>query len=177
MTHHTPGNRIDGPKDAATKAGGFTLVETVISILLIGTVLVAVMNNVGASKTGQSVTLERADGNFLANSLMAEIINRSYEEPDETPLFGRETGESGSQRDQWDDVDDYNGWSANPAERRDGTSITDAQWTRSVTVEWINPDNLSLTSGSETGAKKITVTIKRGDRIIATRTAVRTSVR
>lgn len=177
MKHHVPGNWIGSSKDAATKTGGFTLVESILSIVLIGTVLVAVMNNVGASKSGQYVILERSGGNFLANNLMAEIINRSYEEPDDTPVFGRETGENSSQRDQWDDVDDYNGWSASPAEERDGTAITNSDWTRSVTVERVNPDNLSQTSGSETGAKKVTVTIKRGDRVIATRTAVRTSER
>lgn len=177
MTHDASETRAHSPNEAATKAGGFTFVEVVISIVLIGTVLVAVMNNVGASKGGQYMIHERSSGNFLANNLMAEIISRPYEDPDDTPDFGRELGESGGQRDAWDDVDDYDGWSASPPERRDGTEITSSQWTRSVTVERVNPDNLSQTSGSETGAKMITVTVKRGDRIIATRTAVRTSAR
>jgi len=176
MTHPIPGNRTNGSKAAATQAGGFTLVEAVISVVLVGTVVVAAMNNVGASKTGQYMNLERSGGDFLANSLMAEITNQSYEEPDDTPLFGRES-ESGGDRTEWDDVDDYNGWSASPAERRDGTAFTSSDWSRSVTVERVNPDDLSQTSGSETGVKKITVTIKRGDRVLATRTAVRTSVR
>jgi len=158
-------------------APGFSLIEAVIATLLVGTVIVAAMNTVGASKTGQYMSLERSGGDFLANSLMAEIVNRYYEEPDDTPVFGRESGESGGQRDRWDDVDDYNGWSATPAERRDGTAITGSDWTRSVTVDWVNPNNLSQVVGANLGAKKITVTVKKGDRVIATLVAVRTSAR
>ena len=159
------------------RCAGFTLIEAIISIVLVGALLVAVMNTVGASKTVEYTTLERSEGNLLAQSMMAEILNRSYEEPDDTPVFGRETAEIVAQRDQWDDVDDYNGWSATPPERPDGTAIASSEWTRSVAVVRVNPDDLSQTSGSETGAKKVTVTIKRGGRVLATRTAVRTSAR
>ena len=165
------------PRRRCGRREGFTLVEATISVLLVGTVLVAAMNTVGASKTGQYMRLEKTGGNLLAQNMMAEILSRFYEEPDGTAVFGWETGESGTQRDEWDDVDDYHGWSASPAKRRDGNAITDSKWTRNVTVEWVNLDNLTQTSGSETGAKKITVTVKHGARVIATRTAVRTSMR
>ncbi len=177
MTLHIPGNRMAGPKSTAAKAGGFTLVESIISVLLVGAVLVAAMNTVGASQTGQYTSLERFGGNLLADSMIAEIVNQDYEEPDDIPVFGREAGEIATQRDQWDDVDDYNGWSASPVQRRDGTEITSSEWSRRVTVDWVAPGDLSQIASGETGAKKITVTINHRDRVIATRTAVRTIAR
>lgn len=169
--------RLESLRKTVRMAAGFTMVEAIISIVLVGTVLVAAMNTVGASKAGEYTKLETFVGEYLANNLMAEIVSRYYEEPDDMPGFGRESGESGSQRDQWDDVDDYHGWSADAIQRRNGTTIAKSGWSRNVTVEWVNPDKLSQTSASETGAKKITVSIKHGARVIATSTAVRTNAR
>ena len=40
------------------------------------------------------------------------------------------------------DVDDYDGWSASPPEDKNGNPLVGFDdWGRSVSVEWVNPDN------------------------------------
>lgn len=165
------------PTDShCAEAGGFSLMETVMATLLVGLLLTAVLNNVGATMAGRYNLSERSRGYALANDLMGEVVNSQYQEPTDTPLFGRESGEVGTVRSQWDDVDDFNGWSESPLQRRDGTVIPNTTgWTRSVTVERVNPDNLTQTVGTESGAKRITVTVKHGDRVVGKRVVVRTS--
>lgn len=158
------------------KTDGFSLMETVMATLLVGLLLTAVLSNVGASKMGRYNLSERSRGYALANDLISEIINSQYQEPTDTPLFGRESGELSTVRSQWDDVDDFNGWSESPLQRRDGTAIPNTTgWTRSVTVDRVTPANLTQTVGTESGAKRITVQVKHGDRVVAKRIAVRTS--
>ena len=76
----------------------------------------------------------------------------------------------------WDDVDDYDGWSASPPEEKDGTAITWASdFTRAVSVDWVVRSDLSQTTSSETQVKRIEVTVSRGEREIVTLVAYRTS--
>ncbi len=72
-------------------------------------------------------------------------------------------------------MDDYNGWSESPPQFADGTAMPNlANWSRSVQVAFVNPTNLSQTSTTETGAKRITVTVTHNGVVVATRVAVRT---
>jgi len=55
-----------------------------------------------------------------------------------------------------------------------GLMSTHDAWTRSVAVDSVTANDLTLTTGSDTGIKRIVVTVKRGDVTLATSTAVRT---
>ena len=155
-------------------ASGFSLVEAVISIFIVGVTLVAAMNTVGAAQSSKRSNAQRERALLLAQDLMAEIINKAYEEPDDTPTFGRESGESGSQRDAWDDVDDYHGLSDSPPESPDGTAIPWADgYTREVACSWLDPNNLNQASGTESGVKGVRVVVKHGDRVLVTLSAMR----
>lgn len=157
-------------------ARGFSLVEAVVSILIVGVTIVAAMNMAGSSRTAQYKLANRSRAMPLAKDLMAEILSHVYEEPDDPPEMGRESGESGGSRGGWDDVDDYHGWSASPPENSDGSVMADLTgWTRNVEVQRVDPDDLSQVSASETGIKRITVTVKRGDLTAASLVAIRTS--
>ena len=157
---------------------GFSLVEAVVATLIVGILLVAVMNTVGFSNAAQYKSTEQARGEALAQAIMAEILNQAYEEPDDIPSFGRESSESGGSRTTWDDVDDFNEWSASPPEQPDSTQLPNFNgWTRRVSVEWVNPNDLSQTASTETGVKRITVTIERNNRVIASLIAIRTNMR
>ncbi len=76
-------------------------------------------------------------------------------------FIGIDDSEGTSNRTDFDDVDDYHGWSASPPEAKDGTALADyTGWTRSVTVEYVNPLQPGGTAvGSDNGAKRITVTV------------------
>jgi hypothetical protein len=148
LTRRTPGNTRPA----------FTIVEATISTIIVAVMLVAALNTVGVSKTTQFRTALVARGQLLAEALMAEILLQSYQEPDATPVFGRETGELATVRSAYDDVDDYQGWSASPPTARDGTVLTNSTgWKRTVTVERVVATDPAQTSATETGAKRITV--------------------
>ncbi len=164
-THGTPGDARPA----------FTIVEAAISTIIVAVMLVAALNTVGASRTTQHKVVLVSRGQLLAEALMAEILQQRYQEPDGTPAFGCETGEATSQRSAYDDVDDYNGWSAGPPRARDGSPLVNsAGWRRSVTVERIDPIDTEEVRTVETGAKRITVTAAYEGVPQATLVAIRT---
>lgn len=153
----------------------FSLAETAISILLVGGLVVAALNTVGASVAGREFTRNRGRGDLLAHHLMSEILRQSYEEPVDTPTMGRESGESGGSRSSYDDVDDYDGWAASPPEDKDGIELTDLNgWERSVAVEFVDRDSLINFSASDTGVKRIIVTVRRDGVDKASLTSIKT---
>lgn len=155
---------------------GFTLVEAAISIVLVGVLLVAALSTVGAAKLGERIRADRSEGQLLAQALMAEILNQAYEEPDDTPQFGREVSEGSGDRTAWDDVDDYDGWTKSPPRYKDSTSMPGLDdWRRSVSVQWVTPSDLTQVSASPTGVKRITVTVAHNTVPVAELVTVRTA--
>ncbi len=119
---------------------GLSLVEVVVSTLLVGLVLVTSMKTVGGVIRTWQVTEKQHDGMTLAVDLMTEVLQAWYTDP-EDPFegLGTDSNESSNPRTEFDDTDDYNGWSASPPEARDGTVLTDYNgWTRAVDVQKTN---------------------------------------
>jgi len=130
-----------------------------ISMVIIGTMLVMVLNTLGSSVRGKEIRQAKSRGPALAQQLMAEVLQAHYEDPDEAAVFGREASEVGTTRNSFDDVDDYHNWSSAPQEN-DGTAIANVSgWTRSVTVRYVQPADLTTVSGTDQGIKRITVTV------------------
>lgn len=157
-------------------AFGFTLVESVISIIIVGVMLVAALNVAGTSRRGDRFASDRTLGHLLAQELMNEILMTEYEDPDDTPVFGKETSEPpGAGRSVFDDVDDYNGWTSTRAKSKDDLSFLAPEgWTRSVVVERISPLDMVTVQTVETGIKRITVTVKHQEKIAAELVSIRT---
>lgn len=174
MTSTTSMTGLPGQFRPGRLASAFSMIETVVSIMIVGGLLVVAMNTAGAAVTGQQKIGERAKGMLLAEGLMDEVLRQAYEEPDDTPTFGREPSESGSNRADYDDVDDYDGWGTSLPESKVGTSMSGyTGWKRSVVVEWVNSSNLTGVSGTDTGVKRITVTVTRDGRTVAKLVALR----
>ena len=153
----------------------FTLVETVLCIVVTGLMLVAALSAVAASRTGQYKIAERQRGSLLGQELMAEILAQNYIDPEGGTTFGTESGELTINRLNFDDVDDYHGWSASPPQDRDGTVIPDHEgWARQVTVKRVMEANLKQAVATDTGIKVITVTISHNGTPVATLEALRT---
>ena len=147
-------------RQACRRRCGSSLIEVAVCCMLVGVMLVAAMRAVGAVFRTRLVAFQRQQGETLAHELMAEILQAYYESPSLAPgSFGLETGEVGDgSRALWDDVDDYNGWSASPPEAKDGTPLPDADgWTRQVVVDRVTCPNPETTSVSDTGLKRIEV--------------------
>lgn len=153
----------------------FTMVEAVFCVVLVSGLLVVSLDTLGASKMAQRNLGDRALGQLLASSLMSEIMNQSYQDPNETPIIGPESSENPTLRSNFDDVDDYSGWSATPPQNRDGTSIPGLSgWRQSVTVDFVDQANLTIPSVSGTGVKRVTVTITHNNVVVATLVGVKT---
>jgi len=157
---------------------GLTMVEAVISMLVVGVMLVAALKTVGAARLTERKTGERGRGVLLAEGLMSEILEQSYADPESgVGSFGLGVDELGDgSRLLWEDVDDYDGWSATPPEEKDGTPLSGFDgWSRSVEVRWVDPADFSQVRIAETGVKRITVTVANNDTVVLSVVALRTS--
>jgi len=153
-----------------------TLVECVISIAIVGVMLVAALDTVGAARSTQRKTADRTRGTLLAQDLLSEILQQDYEDPSAgAGSFGLEPGEAGSgDRSLFDDVDDYDGWSDSPPRQKDGAVLTGfSGWERSVAVRWVPPGNIGAVQPSDTGVKQVTVTVTRDGAVVTTLVALR----
>ncbi len=152
------------------------MVELVISLAIISALLVASLNTVAAARTGEYKIAQRGRALLLAQGLMAEILRQAYADPAYGPgSFGIGADEVTGNRSLFDDVDDYHGWTASPPQYKNGSVIpATADYEERVTVAWVNPSNLEQTSGSETGIKRIEVTIRYQGQPVLTLVAFRT---
>jgi type II secretory pathway pseudopilin PulG len=154
---------------------GLTLVETVISLMIVGVMLVAALRTVGASRLSQYRISEYSLGQHLAHRLLVEILEQPYADPNGGAVFGLETGESAATRVDFDDIDDYDGWSASPPQDPNGSwIINDDTWAESVTICRVAANDPLDVQSSDTGAKRITVTITHDDRPVGVLTAIKT---
>ena len=142
---------------------GFTLVEAAISTIIVGGVLVASLNVIGAAAMTRHRLAQRQRARLLATDLMSELLSLPYADPTLGPgvNLGPEPGEVSGTRTLFDDVDDYHGWSASPPQSKDGVPLTDfAGWNRSVTCRRVAMDTLTEMVG-DTGIIEITVSVRR----------------
>lgn len=168
---------VCNPKSAIRnpKSPGFSLVEVVAATMIVGLMMVAALNSLGAAtKSSQSIG-NQAVALGLADELMAEILQLPYKDPSQTPVLGRESGEAASPRSGFDDIDDYNGYSQSPPRYRDGTVMPDrSDWRHSVSVSFVSPGNPTTAVGSDQGAKLISVVIEYQNETIEQQYAIRT---
>jgi MSHA pilin protein MshD len=154
---------------------GLSLVEAMVSIVIVGVVLTATLNTVGMAQKMRFSALHRSQAMSLAQDMMDEILPKRYEDPG-TPTFGRETGEGVVGRVDFDDVDDFADWSQSPPQDVDGNDLAWADgYQRRVYVEWLNPD-LTTVAGSDTGLKRIRVRVLRDGKELIELVSIRAHV-
>lgn len=160
-------------------ARGITMMETVLSIALVGIVLAAAMNTLGGAKVARAQTADISVAGVLCESMMSEILAQAYEGSDEgVGSFGATFAESaGGTRATFDDVDDYNNWTASPPQNRDGTTIAWATGLqRTVRVGCVRASDLGVTTPDGQCLKKIKVTVMRNKKILYQMEAYRSPV-
>ena len=154
-------------KSMSAASRGFTVLESVISTLIVGSMMVAAMNVVGASETARQYGADKSTGLMLAEELMSEILAMPYKDPESgTVYFGFEPDEpNNGTRHAFDDVDDFCSWQASPPQNADGTEKAGFDlWKRWAQIVRVKHDALSQTMNSETGVKWITVIVERNGR-------------
>jgi hypothetical protein len=155
---------------------GLSYVEVAIASVIAAVLIVAALQTVGASRRAQLEIHKHSIGHLLARDLLTEILQQGYSEPFEQSVFGPEPSEDTGGRDSFDDVDDYDSWSASPPEEKDGTDLTGLDnWTREVVVDFVDPDDLATIVGADQGVKRMTVTVRRGTAVAAVMEMIRTA--
>jgi len=143
---------------------GMTLVEMVISIVLISIAMTAVLTVFSTTMGRSADPLWKNKSLKLAQAYLDEILSKKYDEntpvggmPAPTSISCNVAGPAGGGRDNYDTVDDYNGLSDNPPKLVTDTDMTGYDdYTVNVTV---------VCAGSDVGlsdnkyAKLITVTV------------------
>jgi MSHA pilin protein MshD len=150
--------------------------EATLSTVIVAIMFVAALNTVGVSRLTQHKTVLVCRGRMFAEMLMAEMLTQSYQNPTEPHTFGLENGEAGTTRAAYNDVDDYDGLSESPPVAKDGSALPNsANWTRTVSVVWVDPLDPTQVKAAESGAKRITVAAAFRNVPQATVVAVRTA--
>jgi len=149
------------------KQQGVTLVELVISIVVLSIAMVAMMNSFSLSMSHSADPLWRNKALKLGQLYLDEILAKKYDES--TPIGGipavpaplcSSLNSDGETRETYDDVDDYNGTDDLPPENL--TNSIDASYALyRVTVEvTCDGDTVGATGGTaDNNAKKITVIV------------------
>jgi Tfp pilus assembly protein PilV len=151
-----------------SQRSGITLMEVTIASILVGTILAASMRTAGSVLRFRSQSCDSSRAALLADDLLNEILALPYADPNETPVFGRESSES-AVRSAFDDVDDYNNWTESPPTSKDGTSLTSLDgWERAVTVALVLRSDPSQPAGSDQSLKRVTVTVRKDGTLLST---------
>lgn len=150
---------------------GLTLVEAIISLLVIALMAAAGLGAAGQAARTRRITEDRARGQALAATLLAEIMSKPYREIGSTSL-GLDAGESGASRATFDDADDYKGYTQSPPTTSDATPLASPAWAWSVSLEWVGSSDIRGVPG-ELGQKLITVTVTRDGRTVGSAFGIR----
>ncbi|MFK8112763.1 MAG: prepilin-type N-terminal cleavage/methylation domain-containing protein [Rubripirellula sp.] len=127
---------------------GVTMIEVMVSLVLVSTILLVSLSASANLLRNDVQQRNSTDGKILAQRLMDEVSAMEFEDTSE-PIFGLETGESGSNRSAFDDVDDYHGYTMSPPTYRDGTTINGfTTWSVSITVTPVEPDATGVTTAA-----------------------------
>ncbi len=155
----------------------FSYIEAVGSVVILGLAVVTGLHMHGSYIRGIAVDVDTVAARELGSDLMAEILVEPFEDTSLAPgSFGRGAGET--ERADFDDVDDYDGWTESPPQKPDGTPMTDSQYDgfqRTVTV--VNVDDGTMQTvvfDGTSAAKRITVVVKRNGKPRAQLVAYRT---
>lgn len=132
------------------QSSGFTLVEMIIAIVIIGVGLAGALLAFNTTVKSSADPMIRKQMLAVAEEMLEEILLKPY-----APAPGTITG---CNRASADDVSDYVAYTDQPVCDIDGTAVTGLNgYTVSVAV-----DASASLGALATGVKKVTVTVKRG---------------
>jgi hypothetical protein len=145
-----------------------SLAECLVATVIVGALLITALRSAGSSLTTTQGIDDRGRAQRLAGDLMNEILLDAYQEPDGAASLGLDPGENTGNRALFDDVDDFMNWSASPPTDSSGNGLPGLTgWTQAVAIAWADPSTLGSTSSTNTGLKKITVTISKNGTTLA----------
>ena len=163
-------------RQISRKRQGLSQVEVAVSTLIVGTLMVASLTVISASRRSQIFESNRVRGQAIASAMMSEIAQLPLRDPSCDCGFGLGDSESGPTRSRLDDVDDYRGWVDSPAKSKSGAALTGySDLSRKVEVDHVTTADWGTTSGSYTGIYRVTVIVLRGTKEVCRLVGYRTS--
>lgn len=137
----------------------FSLVEALLATVIVAILVVAALGTFGAIAKSRFIRAERQQAFALASQFMAEILQARFASGSNNA--GQDGGETPGNTRQFDDVDDYNGFSSLVLRNRDGNKLTGLDdWRVSTTVTYVDPLDPAVASVSATSLKRIAVTVR-----------------
>lgn len=142
---------------------GTTLVEVVVSTLLVGIVLFTSLRASSVLHTSRRSNEDQILIQAEALRLLEEISGLAYEEPDlaenDPREIGRDNGEGPNSRDKWDDIDDADGYSVSSLKTREGKPLPGSHvYSCAISVVWLAADRTQTVS-EESGLKQVIITL------------------
>jgi len=133
-------------------SSAFTLIELLITIVLVGIVLLALIMSFHESLKSLERQKDLLSANLLSEDLMNEIRSKQYVP---SPPSG-----GSNNRVNFNDVDDYAGWSATPPKTIEGGILSNyVGFTRRVFVANVSNDFISPAPTNTAVFKRITVVV------------------
>ncbi len=129
---------------------GFSLIELIFFIVVVSIGLVGVLKVMDVGVASSADPMVRKQAQALAESVLQEVLQKAYTDPDPAVTSGEST------RATFDDVDDYNGRS----------NSTFADLPASLSGYLIGIAVAPSTLGS-LAAKRVTVTVTRGSEVVS----------
>ena len=152
-----PADNLDPARPAGQ--GGFTLPEVALTLVIVGVGILGVVRLLAACTQQNRAAADATTAMFLANNVQEAMADLPFSDPSGSDTFGLEEG--GQPLDAWDDIDDFNGYTAFPP--MDGTRQTLAgmnRFSQRITVQRVDPQKLSLNAAG-TDAARVTVRVFR----------------
>jgi len=149
-------------KPAELTRTGTTLIEVVVSSLLIAIVLVSSLRSTAVIHSSTAQADHRILLEVAANSLLEELRGLSYSDPNGDRSLGLDADETHADRDTWDDCDDAHQFTTSSLRKRDGTPWGDGDISATILVQWLDPDSLTA-SPKETGLKRVQIQVAADD--------------
>lgn len=151
-----------------------TLIECAGAAVILGLMITAGLRAAAGAGAAQAISARALTGSLLAEGLMNEITARAYAEPSGATTIGIDSGETASNKTTFDDVDDFHNWTESPPQAPDGTPIPSmTNWSRSVKVYRALLGSPDSNSASESGLKRIEVTVTYRNKLICKLSALR----
>lgn len=155
---------------------GFSQAEVVVSTIIVGVLMVSSFSTIAASRRSQVSESNEVRGLAIAKALLAEITQLPMREPSCDCGYGAEAGEAGTNRLNFDDVDDYRNLVDSPAKSRNGTPcIGYTDLSRNVAIDHVTTADWNVSSASHVGIYRITVKVLRGTTEVCRVVGYRTS--
>lgn len=160
------------------RRSGLSLIEVILSTILVSFLMVASLRTTANVFLTWSTAAEQADAQRICQLLMTEVLQKNYQDPEEPgETLGVNTGESSTDRTTFDDIDDFDGYSASPPRDHNNLEIPGfTGWSQSVVVRKLAKGNASVVrnnSNPDEGVRRITVTITSPSNLTSTLVGVR----